>query len=229
MAARFRLLAVFLALFGISTAAPARAETITVTSGHATVAWDDPSWFQLFADGLVLGGIFTPVAASPQNICFSGCLAGTSVDMSAVFGSAVTGSLGYTNTAFVGGVVYGDPTNLMPVLDLFGTLEFDAPSVVLPPISGLEPGAVHLTAPFMFRGHVTGFAAGNHDVPLFEVDLDGSGTARLGLSVLPGDDRYRFPEATYAFDAADPIPEPTTLVLFGSGVAGLFMRRRARA
>ena len=43
-------------LFSISAASFARADTIPVTSGALTVAWDDPSSFELFGRAFLLLG-----------------------------------------------------------------------------------------------------------------------------------------------------------------------------
>ena len=63
--------------------------------------------------------------------------------------------------------------------------------------------------------------------PVFTANLFGSGTSRLLL--LQGDPGIlNFGDLTYTFDAQTPVPEPATLTLIGSGIAGLVLRSRRR-
>lgn len=57
MAMRYRLLIAALLVFSISASA-AWADPVTIRSGSLTVAWDDPSSFNITGDGLVLSGLF---------------------------------------------------------------------------------------------------------------------------------------------------------------------------
>jgi hypothetical protein len=190
------LVAVVVALLTGAIADPAAgAARIKIDSGHATVAWDDASYFELHGDGLHLTGLFVSVPESPQEICFNGCAPGTRVDMSAVLGGPFIDSLGgYVATAVVNGVTYttGDGS---PSLTLGGDMHFRAPSVRLPPV--LDRGQIILTAPFAFTGHIAGFASDATDPPVFQVDAVGRGTARLRL--ISVGDAWRFPEVTYEF------------------------------
>jgi hypothetical protein len=77
----------------------------------------------------------------------------------------------------------------------------------------------------MFRGHVAGFDNGDDLEPRFEVDLTGVGTV-LFQSLVIGRE-YTSPEVTYAFAAPNPVPEPATFFLVGSGL--LAIARRAEA
>jgi hypothetical protein len=205
-------------LFSICFAAPARADVITVTAGEAVVPWDDPSHFMLSGvDGFALGGLFVRVPTSPQGICFRGCAPGTSVDFSAVFGGTSSGSVGSATAATIEGI------NYLPRIYLTGTLVFDAPTVTLP---GAEyDGDAPPTAPFVFRGHVAGFNA--NDLEMFQLDLTGRGTVTVAfLPVSPGSPDFTNFSATYGFASPDPIPEPTSIFLLGTGLAGLVARRR---
>jgi len=53
--------------------------------------------------------------------------------------------------------------------------------------------------------------------------LTGSGTARLSMALEDG--RYSFSSLDYNFQP-DPVPEPATLLLVGSGAALLWRRRK---
>ena len=110
---------------------------------------------------------------------------------------------------------------------LAGTLSFLAGDVVVPPQQGTDPPL--LSSPFQMTGRIVGYAPGDVDgiTPLFDVIVAGAGTARLRL-VPQGDGTFAFPEASYAFEGSDPIPEPATILLTATGLAGVLMRARRR-
>jgi hypothetical protein len=231
MALRLPILTLFGFFFSISAASSARADTIAVTSGALTIAWDDPSSFVLFGpDGFALSGLFIRIPSSPQDTCFAGCTPGQVINLSSVAGGDSGLTLGQSFTANVNGVEFARPDQPETWLGLTGRFQFESSDVVAPPLSGTFD-RIFLTAPFVFQGQVAGFARDDSDAstPLFQVDLSGRGTVRLGLSPIE-DGTYRFPEAAYTFEAAAPVPEPAAILLVGTGLARvMFLRRRKAA
>ena len=215
-------------LFSIFPASSARADTIPVTSGGLTIAWDDPSSFVLFGPGgFALSGLFIRIPSSPQDTCFSGCTPGTVINLSSVAGGGSGFTLGQSFTANVNGVEFASPDQPDSWLGLTGMFRFDSSDVVAPAFTGTSD-RVFLRAPFVFEGQVAGFSRDDSQaqMPLFELNLAGSGTARLGLS--PEGGLYRFPEATYTFEDLNPIPEPTAILLLGTGLARMACLRRRK-
>jgi PEP-CTERM motif-containing protein len=199
----------------------ATAEPILIRSGGVAFDTGDPPSLGLNGDGFSLTslspGIASPIACSP-----GACGAGTSVSLSTVFGApylgfgfAVIGENSY-GTSFAPGsrVVFG------------GRLSFDA--ATLPAEGDIPAGEsfLRLTSPFVLTGNIAAFPDFNGTVPLFEVEVAGSGLATLLLE-RDASGLYHFRAVDYTIQ--DPVPEPATLLLFGSGVTALVIRRRGLA
>jgi hypothetical protein len=97
-------------------------------------------------------------------------------------------------------------------------------SAQLPLFTGVD--RITLTAPFAFNGSVqtpiddaTGMYA--------TVFLTGRGNATINMiwNTTAGG-AWQFENALYQFSATDPVPEPTSMLLVGSGIAALTLRRR---
>jgi len=102
-------------------------------------------------------------------------------------------------------------------------------SILMPAFSDDE--SVSVAAPFTFFGRLS-YPAPLNMPPSAPVDLTGQGTATVDLAwVSSGAGSWDVRGATYLFEptGADPIPEPTTLILVGSGLgASLIVKHRAR-
>jgi hypothetical protein len=201
-------------------AIPAAAEPILIRAGGVGFDTGDPPGLSLSGDAFSLVSLF-PSIASPIACVPGGCSPGTPVSLSTVFGAPSLGfSLG-SGFAVVGENNYG--TGLGPGSVQFrGQLSFDADTLVVPDGERFVP----LTSPFVLSGNIAAFQNSTATVPLFEVDVTGSGLARLVLERNASGD-YQFLGVNYTI--ADPVPEPATLLLFGSGFTAVAIRRRRRA
>ena len=162
--------------------------------------------------------------ASPVVTC-DPCTPGAEIDLSATVsirdwgpGSATLDGRTYAT------VYYG------------GSLVFSAGSVIVPGVppqpAGLDETAiVPAFTTFTFAGTLSGFADPSlTGAPLFSVDLAGSGSGpfaaiagfgNLGAGVF-------LDYVDYRFDEGAPVPEPGSLLLFGSGAAWVAARCRRR-
>ena len=97
-------------------------------------------------------------------------------------------------------------------------------SAQLPLFTGAE--RITVSAPFSFRGSILSpFDPVSGDSTLTFLTGHGSATINMIWNTAFGG-AWQFERALYQFSASDPVPEPTTMLLVGSGVAALAARRR---
>lgn len=195
----------------------AQAESVVITSGSYTADSAD-------------GGVDFDLTGAGLRITGTGSTSGTYVGPSGCFPCS-EGSLdsAATSSDIFGSVTYqGQVYKLVDQseddFEASATLEFLAGDFVVPD-ELKDAAAVRITGLFNFAGR----SASNGLAP-FSIDFYGSGVVRLLLTQDPGSDDFEFERVEYEFLApgaprpqpgVEAIPEPTTMILLGTGLAGL--------
>jgi hypothetical protein len=215
-----RLLGPSLALVFFLYLGTAAAEPLTIRSG-TIVFTDEPGSFDISGEGfdVSFGWFYSQLSGVPfGDHCATGCASGTTID----FGTTTytfSGFQGFPGT--VNGVEY-------PSVFTGGELTFNGPSFVAP---GFNPGLpIFPQGAFSFHGNLTIFTDESRSgPPIFSSALIGSGTATVfGFVPAPGAPFVLEPgdDVHYTFESA--VPEPSTLVMFGTGLIGAATRWRRR-
>jgi hypothetical protein len=203
-------LAISLAIALQVSATSAAADPVRIVSGSLSFDTGDPPAFSLLtssghlieAEGFRIGWPAT---------CFFQCAPGVAIPI----------SLDNITQTDDGSMFFrADGVDLFPVMQLV----VSGPSVTL----GSDPGTpngpfVDFERPFTFEGRLAAYSSPDlTGTPVFDLRLIGSGTAELSMAVENG--RYSFSSLDYTF-RADPVPEPATLLLLGTGAALIWRRR----
>jgi hypothetical protein len=216
-----RFLAVLL-LIAVASADPASADPVLVNAGSFSVHSGDNSLFRFIGNGFEFPAeaqLFDSLTG-PLRTCVS-CDGGTPVDLS----SHLSGIIGeWVNRPDLPVRFNG---NTYATVFYSGDLAFDAPTVVAPDPS--QTPFFTFNEGFTFSGQITGFPTiARNTAPLFSTALTGNGTVQFRIFAV--DRTFFFGDLDYNFAAENPspTPEPATIFLVGTAVAGAFTRRLRR-
>ena len=197
------------------------ADPITITGGEL-VGDRQGVAVTLAGPGFALTGIGDSVGGfwGPFNSC-SPCVPGAPVMFNAQWsGSDFRGTVDIGGQTYLMGSVGPDTANV--------AVEWVAANGVAPAFTGATTASV--TAPFTFHG-VFRYPNIPSTEPPAPVPFAGFGTATVNLvwRTESGFEYWVFDNARYVFESANPVPEPGTLFLIGTGaVTALVQHRRRR-
>lgn len=190
------------------------ADPIVINSGSVSIIAGVPATYTLS------GQNFSVTALDTSQPLISPCSPCVSVNPTGI-DSLLFPDLGH-GTAIINGVTFNN-------VNFLGEFEFRAGVIFLPP--GMT--SFTRTSPFSFVGTISGCEESSlvcvNEV-FSTIQLVGHGTATVQFDFIgiqpSGASLYRFNRITYEFQPE--IPEPTTILLFGSGLIGMGVRLISR-
>jgi hypothetical protein len=206
---RKRVLFLLLAAFALASP-PASADPLRITSG--VFALDiEGDIFTFNGDGFSLATTEFLISSTKQfpTQCFF-CAEGELIDWS----FETTGDeqlLGRGNAALDGVTA----TNV----DFVGSMRFDA---VPTPLSSGGLAEFEFVAPFSFQAMIRGVQGGNE---LFAREFTGGGQLSVHYERSGNPGAFVSDDDTELYEFAEPVPEPGTLLLLGSGLGAALVRR----
>lgn len=198
----------------------ANAEPVTITNGFVSVTSNirDTLSFNFSGNGLSVNG-FNLHASVPQYM--SPCLSSASLCQPGdlIFPNALIQLSAESGSG--SSVTFNGTTVLVSWAAHDSFLQFTGPGVVIPAAAD----QLTLTMPFDMVGTIQVHSLNDPGPVIFSTMINGSGIATLSLQGPPGNPvGFAITAARYDFSPAA-VPEPATLILLTTGLAGIVARR----